>query len=156
MAFHLAQLNIGRILFPMDTPEMSGFKDNLDRINALADSSEGFVWRLVGDGEGSNDATSLRPFDDDSTLLINMSVWTDLEGLKNYVYKSVHTDFLKRRAEWFEKMRDVIVVLWWIPEGHIPTVQEAKERLERLRKNGSNEFAFSFREAFPAPSEPRV
>ena len=148
MPYHLAQLNIGRILFPMDTPEMSGFKDNLDRINALADSSEGFVWRLVGDG--SNDATSLRPFDDD-TLLVNMSVWQNLEGLKNYVYKSVHTDYLKRRAEWFEKMQDVIVVLWWVPKGHIPTVQEAKERLENLRMNGSSEFAFSFREASPAP-----
>ena len=148
MPYHLAQLNIGRILFPMDTPEMSGFKDNLDRINALADSSEGFVWRLVGDG--SNDATSLRPFDDD-TLLVNMSVWQNLEDLKNYVYKSVHTDYLKRRAEWFEKMQDVIVVLWWVPKGHIPTVQEAKERLEHLRTNGSSEFAFSFREAFPAP-----
>ena len=148
MPYHLTQLNIGRILFPMDTPEMSGFKDNLDRINALADSSEGFVWRLVGDG--SNDATSLRPFDDD-TLLVNMSVWQNLEDLKNYVYKSVHTDYLKRRAEWFEKMQDVIVVLWWVPKGHIPTVQEAKERLEHLRTNGSSEFAFSFREAFPAP-----
>ena len=148
MPYHLAQLNIGRILFPMDTPEMSGFKDNLDRINALADSSEGFIWRLVGDG--SNDATSLRPFDDD-TLLVNMSVWQNLEDLKNYVYKSVHTDYLKRRAEWFEKMQDVIVVLWWVPKGHIPTVQEAKERLEHLRTNGSSEFAFSFREAFPAP-----
>ena len=148
MPYHLAQLNIGRILFPMDTPEMSGFKDNLDRINALADSSEGFIWRLVGDG--SNDATSLRPFDDD-TLLVNMSVWQNLEDLKNYVYKSVHTDYLKRRAEWFEKMQDVIVVLWWVPKGHIPTVQEAKERLENLRMNGSSEFAFSFREASPAP-----
>ena len=150
MPYHLVQLNIGRILFPMDTPEMSGFKDNLDRINALADSSEGFIWRLVSDG--SNDATSLRPFDDD-TLLVNMSVWQNLEGLKNYVYKSVHTDYLKRRAEWFEKMQDVIVVLWWVPEGHVPTVQEAKERLKHLRMNGSSEFAFSFREAFPAPSE---
>ena len=150
MPHHLAQLNVGRILFPMDTPEMSGFKDNLDRINALADSSEGFVWRLVGDG--GNDATSLRPFDDDF-LLVNMSVWQNLEGLKNYVYKSVHTDYLKRRAEWFEKMRDVIVVLWWVPEGHVPTVQEAKERLEHLRAHGSSQFAFSFREAFPAPPE---
>jgi Domain of unknown function (DUF3291) len=150
MPYHLAQLNIGRILYPINSPQMAGFTDNLDKINALADSSEGFVWRLVGDG--GNDATSLRPFEDD-TILVNMSVWQNLESLKNYVYKSVHTDFLKRRAEWFENMRDMIVVLWWIPIGHIPTVTESKERLEHLRAHGSSEFAFAFKEAFPAPTE---
>ena len=149
MPFHLAQLNIARMLFPLESPEMADFVNNLDRINELADSSEGFVWRLMGDG---NDATSLRPFDDEM-IIVNMSVWQNLERLKDYVYKSVHTDYLKRRAEWFEKMQDVIVVLWWIPEGHVPTVQEARERLEHLRMNGSSEFAFSFREAFPTPTE---
>ena len=149
MPYHLAQLNIARMLFPLESPELADFVNNLDRINELADSSEGFVWRLMGDG---NDATSLRPFDDEM-IIVNMSVWQNLERLKDYVYKSVHTDYLKRRAEWFEKMQDVIVVLWWIPEGHVPTVQEARERLEHLRMNGSSEFAFSFREAFPTPTE---
>jgi hypothetical protein len=153
MPHQLAQLNIGRILYPIDSPQMAGFTNNLDTINALADSSDCFVWRLVGDG--GNDATSLRPFEDD-TILVNMSVWQNLEGLKNYVYKSAHTDFLKKRAEWFEHIRDVIVVLWWIPTGHIPTVTEAKERLEHLRTHGSSEFAFSFREAFPAPEEVKL
>jgi Domain of unknown function (DUF3291) len=150
MSYQLAQLNIARMRFPLESPEMADFVNNLDRINALADSSEGFVWRLVGDG--SNDATSLRPFEDD-TILVNMSVWQNLESLKNYVYKSAHTDILKRRAEWFEKAQDAMVVMWWIPQGHRPTVQESKERLEHLRAHGSSEFAFSFREAFPAPIE---
>jgi hypothetical protein len=147
MPYQLAQLNIARMRFPLESPEMADFVNNLDRINELADSSEGFVWRLQGDG---NDATSLRPFDDDF-IIVNMSVWQNLESLKNYVYKSAHTDILKRRAEWFEKMRDAMVVMWWIPTGHIPTVTESKERLEHLRTNGSSAFAFSFREAFPAP-----
>jgi hypothetical protein len=147
MPYQLAQLNIARMRFPLESPEMADFVNNLDRINELADSSEGFVWRLQGDG---NDATSLRPFDDDF-IIVNMSVWQNLESLKNYVYKSAHTDILKRRAEWFEKMRDAMVVMWWIPTGHIPTVTESKERLEHLRAHGSSAFAFSFREAFPAP-----
>lgn len=128
---------------------MADFVNNLDRINELADSSEGFVWRLMGDG---NDATSLRPFDDEM-IIVNMSVWQNLERLKDYVYKSAHTDILKRRAEWFEKVRDAMVVMWWVPAGHEPTVQEAKERLEHLRTHGSSVNAFSFREAFLAPSD---
>ena len=149
MPFHLAQLNIARMLFPLESPEMADFVNNLDRINELADSSEGFVWRLMGDG---NDATSLRPFDDEM-IIVNMSVWQNLERLKDYVYKSAHTNILKRRAEWFEKVRDAMVVMWWVPVDHEPTVQEARERLEHLRMNGSSEFAFSFREAFPTPTE---
>ncbi len=147
MPYQLAQLNIARMLFPLEHPEMADFVNNLDRINALADSSEGFVWRLMGDG---NDATNLRPFEDDY-IIVNMSVWDNLESLKNYVYKSAHTDILKRRAEWFEKVKDAMVVMWWIPQGHIPTVTEAKEHLGHLRAHGSSEFAFSFREAFLAP-----
>lgn len=147
MPFQLAQLNIARMRFPLESPEMIDFVDNLDRINQLADSSEGFVWRLQGEG---NDATSLRPFDDDF-IIVNMSVWVNLEALKNYVYKSAHTDILKRRAEWFEKVSEAMVVMWWIPQGHTPTVFESRERLEHLRTHGSSEFAFSFQKAFPAP-----
>ena len=149
MPFQLAQLNIARMRFPLESPEMADFVNNLDRINELADSSEGFVWRLQGDG---NDATSLRPFDDDF-IIVNMSVWDNLESLKNYVYKSAHTDIFRRRAEWFEKVQEAMVVNWWIPTGQIPTLTESKERLEHLRQNGSSEFAFSFREAFATPSE---
>jgi Domain of unknown function (DUF3291) len=149
MTYQLAQLNIAHMRFVLESPEMADFVNNLDRINALADSSDGFVWRLQGEG---NDATSLRPFDDDF-IIVNMSVWENLESLKNYVYKSAHTDILKRRAEWFENVQEAMVVMWWIPAGHIPTVTESKERLEHLRQHGSSAFAFSFREAFPAPSD---
>jgi Domain of unknown function (DUF3291) len=149
MPYQLAQLNIAMMRFPLESPEMIDFVNNLDRVNELADSSEGFIWRLQGEG---NDATSLRPFDDDF-IIVNMSVWDNLESLKSYVYKSAHTDILKRRAEWFEKVQEAMVVMWWIPTGHIPTMTEAKERLEHLRTYGSSEFAFSFREAHPAPSE---
>jgi hypothetical protein len=149
MPFQLAQLNIAKMRFPLESPEMADFVNNLDRINALADASEGFVWRLQGEG---NDATSLRPFEDDF-IIVNMSVWDNLESLKQYVYKSAHTDILKRRTEWFEKVQEAMVVLWWIPTAHIPTVLESKERLEHLRKNGSSEFAFSFQQAFSAPIE---
>ncbi len=149
MPFQLAQLNVARMRFPLGSPEMADFVNNLDRINELADLSEGFVWRLQGDG---NDATSLRPFDDDF-IIVNMSVWDNLGSLKNYVYKSVHTDIFRRRAGWFEKVQEAMVVNWWIPTGHVPTVQESKVRLEHLRNHGSSEFAFSFRETFPAPIE---
>ncbi len=149
MSYQLAQLNIAKMRFPLESHKMADFVNNLDRINALADSSDGFVWRLQGDG---NDATSLRPFEDDFTI-VNMSVWENLENLKNYVYQSAHTDIFKRRAEWFEKVSEAMVVMWWIPTGHVPTVTESKERLEHLRLNGSSEFAFSFRETFPAPIE---
>jgi Domain of unknown function (DUF3291) len=146
---HLAQINIGTARFPLDSLEMKGFMDALDEINALAEAHPGFVWRLKGEG---NDATSLRPFDDDR-ILVNMSTWKDLESLREYVYRSAHTDYLRRRKEWFETMREAITVLWWVPAGHIPDVAEAKERLESLRDHGSTPRAFSFRETFPAATK---
>lgn len=148
MTHHLAQLNIGRILEPLDTPRMKDFVDNLDRINALAEATPGFVWRLIG--EGTNDATDLRPFPDD-TLLVNMSVWTDLENLREYVYKTAHVEFLRRRKEWFELMNQPIYVLWWVPKGHIPSVVEAKDRLDHLVAHGPTRTAFTFQTVFPAP-----
>src|SRR5690348_14417765 len=96
--YHLAQINVGRLLAPIDSPEIKDFVDNLDRINELAESSEGFVWRLKGEG---NDATSLRPFGDD--IIVNMSVWRDVDSLRNFVYKSAHTPIMKRRREWFTR-----------------------------------------------------
>jgi hypothetical protein len=144
---HLAQLNIGRMLGPIDSPVMAEFVAQLDEINALAERSPGFVWRLVGAG---NDATSLRPFDDD-LIIVNMSVWQDVASLKAYVYRSDHARVMRDRRRWFEKMRDAFVVLWWIPEGHIPTIHEAKERLMHLREHGETPHAFTFH-AVQAPS----
>ncbi len=146
MNYHLAQLNIGRMLGPIDGEVMSGFVARLDEINALAEGWPGFVWRLVGEG---NDATSLRPFDD-HMIIVNMSVWENLDALKNYVYKSDHTQVLRQRKQWFEAMKEMYMVLWWIPAGHIPTVQEARERLEYLRTHGPTPEAFSFAQPFEA------
>ena len=147
-AHHLAQLNIARMLAPIDSPVMAEFVAQLDAINALADGSPGFVWRLKGAG---NDATSLRPFPDDF-IIVNMSVWESIDALKQYVYRSDHTKVLRERAKWFEKMGESHMVIWWVPAGHIPTVSEARERLMRLREHGESSEAFTFRSTF-APAQ---
>jgi len=144
MTHHLAQLNIGRMLAAIDDPIMAEFVANLDRINALADGASGFVWRLQSD---SGNATEFRPFADEM-LIVNMSVWESLETLKDYVYKSAHAEIMRNRRQWFEKMDEVFTVLWWIPAGTIPTVEEAKARLESLRQHGETPYAFSFRRSF--------
>jgi len=127
--YHLAQLNIGNLAAPLDSPQLKDFVDNLDRINAVAEGSPGFVWRLVGDG---NDATSLRPLGDN--VLVNMSVWRDVASLKDYVYRSAHTQIMKRRREFFTRMSEANMVLWWVPVGHQPTIAEAVARLNLLRE----------------------
>lgn len=147
--YHLAQLNIGRILYPTDDPRMSGFMDNLDPINALAEESPGFVWRLV---EENNNNTALRPFPDDM-LLINMSVWTDVERLYNYVYQTAHAKYVGMRKQWFEVMDEAFMCMWWIPAGDTPTVQDACDRLDSIRANGPTEFAFDFKTRFETPAE---
>lgn len=146
-AYNLAQLNIGRIRGPMDSPIMADFAANLERINALAERSPGFVWRLQTE-EG--DATAIRPFEDEN-MLVNMSVWRDVESLNKYVYSSAHVEIMRRRREWFEPMREAFLVLWWVPEGHRPGVAEAIAKLELLRTKGPTAEAFTFRKAFPPP-----
>jgi heme-degrading monooxygenase HmoA len=149
-AYELAQLNIGVIRGPMDSPIMAEFAANLARINALAESSPGFVWRLQTE---AGDATALRPFDDPNQLL-NMSVWSDTDALRRFVYRSAHADILKRRREWFEPLSAAIMVLWWVQRGHRPSVEEAIERLARLRAGGPTADAFTFRQTFPPPDAP--
>jgi hypothetical protein len=146
---HLAQINIGRMLAPLSDPLMAGFVAKLDEVNALADSSKGFTWRLQS-GEGN--ATDIQAYDDEM-ILVNMSVWASLEDLSQYVYamESEHRHVMKQRRKWFERFDGPFMVLWWIPEGHIPTVEEAKERLEHLRTHGESAYAFSFKKPFPAP-----
>ena len=144
---HLAQLNIGRLKAPLDAPETAGFVSALEPINALADRSPGFVWRLQTE-EG--DATAIRPFDDE-TLLVNMSVWRSLEALADFAYRSDHRDVMLRRREWFEKLGEAYTVLWWVPADHTPTVEEAKQRLELLRRHGPTHDAFTFNTPFPPP-----
>lgn len=144
--FELAQLNIATMREPLDSPAMADFVANLDRINALAESQPGFVWRLQTE---DGDATALRPLGDDT--LVNVSVWRDLESLQLFVYRSAHVEIMKRRKEWFDAMREAYMVLWWVPAGHRPDVDEAANRLRRLRADGPSPEAFSFKQAFPAP-----
>ena len=138
---HLAQLNIAKAKAPLDDPLMQEFMDNLDPINAIAESSSGFIWRLKDE---SGDATSIQVFDDPS-LIVNMSVWESIESLKDFMFKTHHLDFLKRKNEWFEKIAEANHVLWWVPAGHEPNVIEAKERLLHLREQGESDHAFTFR-----------
>ena len=146
---HLAQLNIGHAKAPMDSPLLADFVSNLDRINALADEAPGFVWRLQSE---DGNALEFRIFDEHT--LVNMSVWEDVESLREYTYKSAHVEIMKRRKEWFHLMDEMYMVLWWIPAGHIPTIEEAAERLELLRANGPTAEAFTFKQAFPEPTTP--
>ena len=131
---------------PLDSPVMADFVANIDRINAQADVAQGFVWRLQTE-EG--DALDLRPMGDD--MIVNMSVWETIEALQNYVYKTDHVGIMRRRKEWFDTMIEAYVVLWWVPEGHTPTMEEAAERLTHLRENGPTPFAFTFRQPFFPP-----
>ena len=144
MEYHLAQINIGRILGPMDSPIMAEFAANLEPINTLAENSEGFVWRLKDD---SNNATDMKYFEDDA-MIVNMSVWKSIEALSHYVYKTAHAEIFKKRNQWFEKMREMHMVLWYIPATHTPTVAEAMERLEYRRKNGDTPYAFTFKKKY--------
>ena len=145
--YHLAQLNVGIIKAPLESPVMADFVNNLDRINALAEASLGFVWRLQTE-EGN--ATALRPTEDEN-FLVNMSVWEDADSLSRFVFKSAHVEIMRRRREWFERMVEAYLVLWWVPKGHVPTVDEALAKLARLREHGPSPEAFTFRTAFPPP-----
>lgn len=147
--YHLAQLNVARMLAPLTDPLMAGFVARLDEINALADGRPGFVWRLQTE-EG--DATSLRPFEDD-LILVNLSLWASLQDLSSFVYASDHRQVMKQRRQWFRRFDGSYMVLWWVPQSHIPTIEEARERLEHLRAHGETAHAFTFKKPSPAPDE---
>jgi hypothetical protein len=146
--FHLAQINVARMRAPIDDPVMAGFVARLQEINALADGSPGFVWRLQTD-EG--DATYLRPFGDDR-IIVNMSLWESVEALKDFTYRTAHAELLRQRKEWFEQFTGVFLAMWWVPAGHIPGIGEAKKRLAHLEQHGPSQFAFTFR-AIEPPDE---
>ena len=145
--FHLAQVNIGRTRASLEDAIMEGFRAQLDPINALADRSPGFVWRLQTE---DGNAMAIRPFADER-MAINMSVWESLETLQQFVYQSAHVGPLRDRKQWFEPIEGPILVLWWIPTGHVPTVAEALERLQHLKQHGPSPDAFTFRTPFPPP-----
>ena len=147
--WELAQLNIAQPVAPLDSPALADFTANLDRINALADMSPGFIWRFkdeAGDPTGSN-----QPFSDD--MIVNLSVWDSVEALYDYVYQSSHIEVMRRRKDWFESMQSVSAVLWWVPQGHIPDLFEAQARLKLLSEIGSSQDAFTFKSRLPKPTE---
>jgi hypothetical protein len=146
---HLAQLNIARLLAPLDSPQLAGFVARLAEINALADHAPGFVWRFQTE---DGDATAVRPFDDE-WLLVNFSVWEDAERLHAFVYRTQHVEVMRHRREWFALLEQPFMVLWWVPAGHRPTVTEAIERLEQLRRDGPTAEAFTFQSRYGAPDE---
>jgi hypothetical protein len=143
---HLAQLNIGHLLAPLTSPDMAEFVSLLDEINAIADADPGFVWRMT---QADSDPTPFERGPGD-LVLVNMSVWRDLDALGRYVYTGAHAGVMRRRREWFSRMTDMHMVLWWIPAGHVPTVAEGAERLARLAEHGPTASAFTFRTAFAA------
>jgi len=149
-AYHIAQVNIGRVRYPTDDPRMAGFMTTLDEINVLAERSPGFVWRLQ---TPAGNATYLRPYDDDDSILINMSVWQSVETLKHYVYRTAHAEYLRHRAEWFEKFKSTYLALWWVPVGHLPGVDEAVKRIAHLDAHGPTQFAFTFKHVFQPDDE---
>jgi hypothetical protein len=146
---HLAQLNIARLIEPLDSPQLAGFVALLPVVNAIADTAPGFVWRLV-DEDGA-DATQLRPFGPD--YVVNLTVWQSVEALREFVYRSGHVEPLRRRRDWFHVADEAYAVLWWVPAGHIPTIQQAGDRLALLRANGPGPDAFTLREPYPAPAD---
>ena len=141
---HLAQINIARLRAPIDDPSIVDFVNNLDGVNALAEASPGFVWRLKSD---SGNATDI-PFSDDPLTIVNMSVWTSVDALREFTYKGHHLEIFRRRPEWFEKPAQAPYCLWWISEGHLPTVDEARERLEHYRAHGATSRAFWFSQVY--------
>ncbi len=146
-AFELAQVNIGRAVAALDSPRLADFMANLDRINALAERSPGFVWRLQSD---SGNATDIQ-VSDDPRLIINLSVWQSVEALAGFAYRTAHSKFVVRRAEWFEALERPYLALWWVPAGHRPDVAEAMARLDRLAELGPSPEAFTFKTSFPPP-----
>lgn len=146
MTKHLAQLNIATAIAPLESPELKEFVDNLDYINGIAEQSPGFIWRLQDE---SGNATDIQLFDDPKTI-INMSVWQSPDALKNFMFKTDHMKFFKRKAQWFNKPVQANYVLWWLDEGQIPTVEQGLAKLKLLRQQGEQAQAFSFKKLYPA------
>jgi len=146
-SLHLAQLNVAQLAHPLDHPDLASFVDNLDAVNAVADAAPGFVWRLQ---EESGNATDVRPWGDD--MIVNLSVWDGLDALRDYVFGADHAAVLRRRRQYFVPMESASLALWWVPAGHIPDLEEARDRLDHLDRHGPSAYAFTLRAPFP-PNE---
>ena len=133
----------------IDDPIMKEFKDNLDRVNELAESSPGFVWRLKDE---TDNATQFDPFND-KRMIVNISVWQDVKLLEAFTYKTFHSEFIRRRKEWFQKFGKAYFALWWIPKGEHPSLAQCKAKLELLQKLGPTKESFNFKDRFPHPKQ---
>jgi hypothetical protein len=147
MPYHIAQINIGRLVAPIEDPRIAGFVAQLDPINSLADTTPGFVWRLQSSSGNATDVT----YNEDSSVMVNMSVWESIEALREYAYKSKHVAVFRERAKWFQKMDQPSYCLWWVTAGHVPTVAEGRERLEHYQRHGASPLSFWFSQLFPSP-----
>jgi hypothetical protein len=154
VGYHLAQVNIARLRAPIDSPQLADFMAALDPVNAVADAAPGFIWRLQTE---DGNATSVRAFEWDQAgsagVIVNMSVWESVEALAAFVFSGPHLTVLRRRREWFERMREAYTALWWVPAGSLPAVADAEERVRLLRATGPSPAAFTLREHFPAPDD---
>jgi hypothetical protein len=148
---HLAQVNIGRARGAITDPVMQGFVARLEEINALAERTPGFVWRLQAE---DGNATAFRPYPDDDGILINLSVWSDFDSLREYVFRSLHAEVMRQRREWFERFEGVYAALWWVPAGHRPSLLEAVERIAHLDAHGPTAHAFTFTKPFDEEGHP--
>jgi len=144
--WQLAELNLAWLIAPIDSPQLKSFVDQLDTINALADQSPGFVWRWMDEEGGPSNGG----FDED--LIVNLSVWEDVDSLFDYTYKSAHSGVMRDRKQWFKSMPDISMVLWWVPAGHQPSPAEAQERLLLLQSQGPSDRAFTFKPRVDAPA----
>ena len=149
MEFHLAELNVARLRHPLDAVETAEFVSVLDAVNLIAEVSPGFVWRLQGE---ANQSSSYVTAYDDPLVIINLTVWTDVESLKHFTYRSGHGAYFRRRSEWFEPTTEAHMVCWWTPAGTVPDVADAVARLERLRADGPSEHGFLFNAPLPKPA----
>jgi Domain of unknown function (DUF3291) len=153
MDYVIAQINVGRLVAPLDSTQLAGFVAQLDPVNAVADDAPGFLWRLQTE---DGNATALRAFEADAEgadggILVNMSVWETVQALADFVFGDAHLAVLRRRREWFERMTVAYTALWWVPRGHVPTIAEAEDRVKHLRLHGPTPHAFTLRQHFPAP-----
>jgi len=152
MTFQLAQVNFSRLVAPLDTPVLADFVAALDPVNAAADQAPGFVWRLQTE---DGNATAIQAFDWDAAgsagIIVNLSVWTDVEQLAAFVFGPMHRQVLRRRREWFQRVRDAQLACWWVPAGYRPTTGEAEDRIRHLRAHGPTPYAFTLRDSYPPP-----
>ena len=145
--WHVAQMNIGTLRYPVNDPRIAEFMSALDRVNAMADAAPGFVWRLQS---AQGNATDIK-VSDNPNYIVNMSVWQSVEALFEFVYRTSHREVMAKRRDWFERPEGAYQVLWWIAAGTIPRVEEGLERLRWLHRHGPSQHAFDFRNKFSPP-----